>query len=30
MHLPSQGQTYVFINAGTKFRAPTAKDIIHL
>ncbi|TMC44970.1 MAG: hypothetical protein E6J31_01095 [Chloroflexi bacterium] len=30
MHLPSQDQTYVFINAGTKFRAPTAKDIIHL
>src|SRR5207237_2644918 len=25
MHLPSQDQTYVFINAGTKFRAPTAK-----
>jgi len=30
MHLPSQDQTYVFINAGTKFRAPTTKDIIHL
>ena len=30
MHLPSQDQTYVFVNAGTKFRAPTAKDMIHL
>jgi hypothetical protein len=30
IHLQSQDQTFVFVNAGTKFRAPTAKDTIHL
>ena len=30
IHLQSQDQTFVFVNAGTKFRPPNAKDIIHL
>ncbi len=30
MHLQSQDQTFVFVNDGTKFRAPTSKDNIHL
>jgi len=30
IHLQSQDQTFVFVNAGTKFRPPTAKDTIHL
>jgi hypothetical protein len=30
IHLQSQDQTFVFVNDGTKFRPPTAKDNIHL
>jgi len=30
IHLSPQDQTFVFVNDGTKFRAPTAKDNIHL
>jgi len=30
IHLQSQDQTFVFVNGGTKFRPPTAKDNIHL
>lgn len=30
IHLQSQDQTFVFINDGTKFRAPTSKDNIHM
>lgn len=30
IHLPSQVQTFVFVNNSTKFRAPTSNDHIHL
>ena len=30
IHLQTQDQTFVFVNDGTKFRAPTSKDNIHL
>ncbi|HLX40121.1 MAG TPA: hypothetical protein VKR42_06290 [Ktedonobacteraceae bacterium] len=30
IHLSPQDQTYVFVNDGTKFRAPNASDTIHL
>jgi len=30
IHLQSQDQTFVFVNDGTKFRPPNAKDNIHL
>jgi hypothetical protein len=30
IHLPSQIQTFVFVNDGTKFRAPNSSDHIHL
>ena len=30
IHLQTQDQTFVFVNDGNKFRAPTSKDNIHL
>ncbi len=30
IHLSPQDQTFVFVNDGTKFRAPKASDTIHL
>ena len=30
IHLQNQVQTFVFVNDGSKFRAPTSKDNIHL
>lgn len=30
IHLSPQDQTFVFVNDGSKFRAPTSKDTIHM